>query len=63
MRGRNTENHPIGEYGEMANFQRKQHIILKLIHEEKYIVFNEIRGNRREREVRNGVKVIIVLVS
>ena len=36
---------------------------MSFINDEKYIVFNDIGRNRRKKEVRDGVKVIIVLVS
>lgn len=62
MCGRNTENHPIREYERMANFHRKQHIIMKFMHEEKYIVFNDIGMNRRKMELYDGVKVLLAIV-
>ena len=61
MRGRNTENNLVEEYREMANSQRKQHVIMRFIHEGKYIVFHDIGKGRRKKEVCDGIEVIIVM--
>lgn len=62
MRGRNTESHPVGECKGMAKCQRKQHVIMRFIHEEKYIVFNSIGMNRRKKELYDGVSVLLAIV-
>lgn len=63
MRGRNTENIEMNIDEGMAKCQGQRHTLMNFINDEKYIVFNDIGGNRRKKEVRDGVKVIIVLVS
>ena len=63
MRGRNTENKVIEEVGKVAECKGKRHVVLKFIHEEKHIIFNPIGEGRRKKEISNGVKVIISLVT
>jgi len=62
MLGRNTENYRIGKFRERANYQRKQHVVMRFTHEEKYIVFNDIGKDRRKKEVYNEVEVIISMI-
>lgn len=45
----------------MANYQRKQHIVMRFTHEEKYIVFNDIGKGRRKKEVYDGIEIIIAM--
>lgn len=61
MRGRNTEDYLIEKYREMANYQRKQYVVMRFTHEEKYIVFNDIGKDRRKKVVYDGIKVIIAM--
>ena len=61
MRGRNIEDYVVGKYREMANYQRKQHVVMSFTHGEKYIVFNDIGKGRRKKEVYDGIKVIIAM--
>ena len=63
VRGRNTENIEMNIAEGMAKCQGQWHTLMSFINDEKYIVFNDIGRNRRKKEVRDGVKVIIVLVS
>lgn len=63
MRGRNTENVEIENGVEVAGCQGKRHVIFKFVHEEKRIIFNPIGEGRRKKEISNGVKVIISLVT
>ena len=61
MRGGNTEDYLIGKYREMANYQRKQHVVMRFTHEERYIVFNDIGKGRRKKEIYDGIEVIIAM--
>lgn len=63
MRGRNTENIERGKGIKVAECKGKRHVVLKFIHEEKHIIFNPIGEGRRKKEISNGVKVIISLVT
>lgn len=62
MRGRNTENKEVGKDVEVGRCRGKRHIILKFVHEEKYIVFNSIGMNRRKKELYDGVRVLLAIV-
>ena len=61
MRGRNTEDYLVGKHREMANYQRKQHVVMRFTHEERYIVFNDIGKGRRKKEIYDGIEVIIAM--
>ena len=61
MRGRNTENLIVGLDSEMANYQRKRYVVMKFIHDEEHIVFNDIGKGRRKKEVYDGIEVIIAM--
>lgn len=47
----------------MPEYQGKQHIVLKFIHEEKHIVFNDIGKSRRKKKIHDEIKVIIALIA
>ena len=59
MRGRNTENLIRVLDHEMAHCQQKRYVIMKFIHDEKHIVFNNAGKGRRKKEVYDGIEVII----
>ena len=61
MRGRNTENSIVELDHKMANYQRKRYVVMKFIHGEEYIVFNNIGKGRRKKEVYDGIEVIIAM--
>ena len=61
MRGRNTEDLIVGLDSEMANYQRKRYVVMKFIHDEEHIVFNDIGKGRRKKEVYDGIEVIIAM--
>ena len=61
MRGRNTENSIVELDHKMANYQRKRYVVMKFIHGEEYIVFNNIGKGRRKKEVYDGIEVIIAI--
>ena len=61
MRGRNTENSIVGLDHNVANYQRKRYVVMKFIHDEEYIVFNDIGKGRRKKEVYDGIEVIIAM--
>lgn len=63
MRGRNTENREMGKDIEVAEYQRKRHVIIKFIHKEKHVIFEPIGRGRRKKEICDGVKVIISLYT
>lgn len=45
----------------MANYQQGRYVIMKFIHGEKHIVFNDIGKGRRKKEVYDGIEVIIAM--
>lgn len=47
----------------MAKYKTKQHVILKFIHEEKHIVFNDIGKNRRKKEVYGEIEIVIAMMA
>lgn len=49
MLGKNTENSIVKLDRKMANYQRKQYVVMSFKHEEKYIVFNDI-GKVKEKK-------------
>lgn len=61
MRGRNTENIVIDLDSKMANYQQKRYIVMKFIHDEKHIVFQDIGKGRRKKEVLDGVDVVVAM--
>jgi len=63
VRGRNTENLIIELDHKMANYQQKRYVIMKFIHDEKHIVFNDIGKDRRRKEILDGVEVIIAMIA
>ena len=63
MRGRNTED-LIKELDlKTANYQRKRYDVMKFIHHENHIVFNEIGKGRRMKEIIAGVEVVIAMIA
>ena len=63
MRGRNTENLIVGNALEMAGYQQKRYVVMKFIHDEKHIVFNNVGKGRKRKEVFDGVVVVIGLAT
>ena len=63
MRGRNTESSIIELGNEMANYQPKRYIVMKFIHDEKHIVFQDIGKGRRRKEVFEGVKIVVAMIA
>ncbi len=63
VRSRNTENREIGKGVEMAEYQGKRHVILKLICEQKHMIFNPIGADKREEEICEGVQVVLAIFS
>ncbi len=63
MRGRNTENLIVGNAPEMAAYQQKRYAVMKFIHDEKHIVFNNVGKGRKRKEVFDGVGVVIGLAT
>jgi len=61
MRGRNTDNKLIIESEKTLEYQDKRRIILKLINEEKHVVFNSIGIDSRKKEIYCGVKVMVAI--
>lgn len=61
MRSRNTENSIVDFSGKMANYQGKQYVVMKFIHDEEHIVFNDIGKGRRKKEVYDGIEVTIAI--
>lgn len=61
VRGRNTENLIVQIDHGMANYQGKRYVLMKFIHDEKHIVFQDIGKGRRKKEVLGGVRVIVLL--
>jgi hypothetical protein len=63
VRGRNTED-LIKELDlKTANYQRKRYVVMKFIHHENHIVFNEIGKGRRMKEIIAGVEVVIAMIA
>lgn len=63
MRGRNTENLIVKLDHGMANYQRKRYVVMKFIHDEEHIVFQDVGKGRRRKEVFDNVEVVIALVA
>lgn len=63
MRGRNTKNLKVELDSAMANYQQKRYVVMKFIHDEKHIVFNNVGKGRKRKEVFNGVGVVIGLFT
>ena len=61
VRGRNTENSIIELDRRMANCQQKWYVVMKFIHDEKHIVFQDIEKGRRKKEILDGVVVVVAL--
>jgi len=61
VRGRNTESYTIEKYKGMFKYQGELHVIMRFIHGEEYIVFNDIGKGRRKKEVYDEIKVIIAM--
>lgn len=61
MRGRNTKKSIIELDGRMANCQQKRYVVMKFIHDEKHIVFQDIEKGRRKKEILDGVLVVVAL--
>ena len=62
MRSKNTENLKLELDHKMANYQRKRYVVMKFIHEEEHIVFNDIGKGRRKKVVYDGIEVIIAMI-
>lgn len=63
MRGRNTESYLIGKDVEGAEYQGKQHVILKFTYGQKHVIFNPIGAGKREKEICEGVQVVLAIFS
>ncbi|HCX62777.1 hypothetical protein [Aminipila sp.] len=63
VRGRNTENREIGKDVELAEYQGKRHVILKFTYEQKHVIFNPIGAGKREKEICEGVQVVLAIFS
>lgn len=63
MRGRNTENREIGNGVEVDEYQGKQHVVLKFIHEEEHVNFNPIGLDRRKKEISDKIQVVVAMVG
>lgn len=59
MLGTSTEDGEIGKGIEMARFQGKQYVVLRFIHKEKHVIFNQIEKFRRKIEICDGVWVVV----
>lgn len=47
----------------MANYQRKRYVVMRFVHDEKHIVFNDTGNGRRCKKVFDGVEVIIAMIA
>lgn len=63
MRGRNTKNREIEKGAEMAEYQGKRHVVLKFAYEQKHVIFESIGEGRRKKEVCDGVRVVVAIVT
>ena len=63
MRGKNTENLIVELASKMANYQRKRYVVMRFVHDEKHIVFNDTGNGRRCKKVFDGVEVIIAMIA
>lgn len=61
MCSRNTENLIVELDRKIANYQRKRYVVMKFIHDEEHIVFNDIGKGGRKKEVYDGIEVIIAM--
>ena len=61
MRGRNTEDFPIGKDKGLAKYQGKQHVFMKFCYKHKHIVFNPFGEVRRKKEISEGVQVVLAI--
>jgi hypothetical protein len=61
VRGRNTENLIVELDHKIANYQAKRYVVMKFIHDEEHIVFNDIGKGRRKKEVYDGIEIIIAM--
>ena len=43
----------------MAGYQQKRYIVMKFVHNEKYIAFQNREQGRRRKEVLDGIFVIV----
>ena len=46
----------------MADYQGKRYVIMKFIHDEKYITFQNIGKGRRKKEILDGVVVVAMVI-
>ena len=53
----------IEEVGKVAEYLEKRHVIIKFLHEEKHIVFQDIEKGRRKKEILDGVRVFVAIVA
>jgi len=63
VRGRNTENGEIENDVEVAGCQGKRHVIFKFTYEQKHVIFNPIGAGKREKEICDGVQVVLAIFS
>lgn len=63
VRGRNTESLITKLDHRMANYHQKRYVVMKFIHDEEHIVFNDIGKGRRKKEVNDGIEVIIAMIA
>jgi len=61
--GRNAENLTIELDSRMANYQQKRYVVMKFIHDEKHIVFNNIGEVKKRKKIFDGVEVIGAMIA
>lgn len=62
MCGRNIESLIVELDHEMANCQQKRYVVMKFIHDEKHIVFNDVgKGRRRKVDVPTNYTVYLTV--
>lgn len=45
----------------MANYQQKRYVLMKFFHDEEHVVFSDVGKGKREKEVYDGVKVLVAV--
>ena len=63
MRGRNTENLIMKLDHEVANYQGKRYVLMKIFHEEKHVIFNPAGAGRRKKEISDKIRVVVAIVG
>lgn len=60
MCGRDTENREMENDAELAEYQGKRYVALKIVHKEKYIAFQDIGKDRRKRKFWTGLRLLLL---